>query len=353
MMQENTSNNLLTDFCSGRTVALVAVIMVLLAIGILLVPGRNIADGWVDLGIMALLLQWMGLLSLAVLCLATPLLRRMSLTANAIVTFSLIQLVTLLVSEAVYQIIQYKSVLTGLVSDDHAVFLMRNLAISVIISGVALRYMYVQRQLQIQIQAENEARIQALQARIRPHFLFNSMNTIAALTHIDAYAAEKAILDLSEIFRVTLKSDDTMTTISEEIALARHYLEVEMLRLNERLRINWQIDDEVLDVPMPRLTLQPLVENAVYHGIEPRPGGGEIGIRVRKNKKAVIEISNPLSSKDDDTLRQGNRMAIRNISDRLHITYGQQASLVSSQEEDHYKVVLELPLKGPDIGGVQ
>jgi len=171
------------------------------------------------------------------------------------------------------------------------------------------------------------------------------MNTIAALTHVDAYAAEKAILDLSEIYRATLNADDAMTTLAQEIALTRHYLEVEKLRLNERLTVDWRIDEDALQATLPSLVMQPLVENAVYHGIEPRTDGGTVYIEIRHKDKLRITITNPLPSRNDDTVRRGNQMAIKNIRERLEIAFGKQASLKSSQDESEYHVTIEIPVK--------
>ncbi len=343
MTQENDKTSLLADFCSARAVLLVAVSMVLLAIVMLLVPGQRLTTSWESLGMLAMFLQWLGLMSLALLCLLSPWLKRLSLTLNTGVTFVIIQLTTLFVSEVSYRLTQWQSMLHHLQPDQHDLFLLRNVAISIIISGVVLRYMYLQRQLQVRTLAESQARIQALQARIRPHFLFNSMNTIAALTHIDADAAEQAVMNLSEIYRATLQSDDALTTLDNEIDLTRHYLAVEQLRLGERLKIDWQIDDDVLQSGIPSLTIQPLVENAVYHGIEPRDAGGTIEVHVRARKCIEITIRNPLPSRDDITQQRGNQMALNNIRERLAIAYGKQSSLRSTQDETHYEVVLCLP----------
>jgi len=345
MDKQAETNNLLADYCSIRAVALVAVIMVLLAIVMLLVPGQNMIASWESLGVLAMFLQWLGLLSLAVLCVLSRWLKHLTMPVGAGLTFVAIQLVTLGVSEFAFQLTKHYSILSFLTPDQHGLFLLRNLAISIIISGVALRYMYLQRQLQMRIAAENEARVQALQARIRPHFLFNSMNTIAALTHVDAAAAEKAVLDLSEIYRATLNADDTMTTLADEVALTKYYLEVEQLRLHERLAVDWQIDERAMDMKLPSLMIEPLVENAVYHGIEPRVKGGMVKITIQLNNKLVIIITNPLPSKDDDTQRRGNQMAISNISERLRISYGKQASLKSSQDDNEYRVSIEIPVK--------
>lgn len=264
---------------------------------------------------------------------------------SSMVIFVIIQLMTLAVSEIAYQLTIYLDILEYLRPDRHGLFLLRNVAISIIISGVALRYMFLQKQLQMRTVAENQARIQALQARIRPHFLFNSMNTIAALTHVDADAAEKAVLDLSEIYRAILNSEDAMTTLGEEVALTRHYLEIERLRLHERLRIDWQIDDGLMSVRLPALVIQPLVENAVYHGIEKLTDGGTISIDIKLTDRLDITITNPLSVRDDDTLRSGNQLAIGNICERLQLAYGSKAVLESSQDEDTYRVIIRIPVE--------
>lgn len=343
MTHDSQHTNLLADFCSARAVLLVAVSMVLLAIVMLLVPGQRLAATFDSLGVLAMFLQWLGMMCLVVLCLLSPLLKRLSLTVNAVATFLIIQFMTLLVSEVAFQLTHYYPFLQGLAPAEHRDFLLRNLAISIIISGVVLRYMYLQRQLYIRTRAESQARIQALQARIRPHFLFNSMNTIAALAHIDADAAEQAVMNLSEIYRATLKSDDALTTLAHEIDLTRHYLAVEQLRLGDRLQLDWQIDEMVLQSRIPGLTLQPLVENAVYHGIEPRDGGGVIEIYVQAKQGVEITIRNPLPNRDDITQQRGNQMALKNIRERLDIAYGKKADLMSSQDDSHYQVVLCLP----------
>jgi two-component system sensor histidine kinase AlgZ len=292
---------------------------------------------------LAMFLQWMGMMSLAVLCLLTPWLRHLTMPISSMIVFAVIQLMTLAVSEVAFQLTVRLDALSYLSPDRHGLFLLRNVAISIIISGVALRYMFIQKQLQMRTMAENHARIQALQARIRPHFLFNSMNTIAALTQVDADAAEKAVLDLSEIYRAILNADEAMTTLAEEVSLTKYYLEIEHMRLHERLQVDWQLDENLLSVRLPALVVQPLVENAVYHGIEKRTGGGTITIEIKKDDMVRITISNPLPSRDDDTQHRGNRLAIRNICERLQLAYGGRASLQSSQDESGYRVSIAIP----------
>ncbi len=345
MVSEDKKINLPADFCSARSVLLVIASMVLLAAVMLLASGRNLTINPELLGMQAMFLQWLGLTCLAILCLLNRWLKNLSLLKSTLIIFVVIQLVTLAVSEFAFQLTLMLPELQNLRPGQHDLFLIRNIVISMIISSVVLWVMYLLQQLQIHIEAESQARIRALQARIRPHLLFNSMNTIAALTQIDADAAEQAILDLSEIYRVSLKSGDSTTTLKKEIDLTRHYLAVEKLRLGGRLQILWDIDDSILSTSIPTLTIQPLVENAVYHGIEPRSDGGWISISALLDGEVKITITNPLPTRDDDTLRRGNQMAIANISERLGIMYGSRADLQSSQDTESYCVVLTLPHK--------
>ena len=343
-MAKHKPDNLLADFCGLRSVVLISVIMMLLAIVMLLVPGQRLSATWESLGMLAMFLLWLGMICLAALCLLSPWLRHLSMPLSSMVVFVIIQLMTLTVSEIAYQLTIYLDILDYLRPDRHGLFLLRNVAISIIISGVAMRYMFLQKQLQMRTVAENQARIQALQARIRPHFLFNSMNTIAALTHVDPDAAEKAVLDLSEIYRAILNSDDAMTTLAEEVSLTRHYLEIERLRLHERLHIDWQIDDSLMSLRLPALVIQPLVENAVYHGIEKIRQGGTISIAIQMTDRLTITIINPLPAIDDDSLGGGNQLAIGNICERLQLAYGNGAALESSQDKATYRVVIRLPV---------
>jgi two-component system sensor histidine kinase AlgZ len=340
------TGNLLADFCGFNAMLIVVVTMTLLALILLMASWGSLTKGWEELGLIALFLQWVGLSSLVVLCLLKPYLRKFSRTTSAMLTFTIIQLVTLLVSEIGYLLTLQFPLLSTLEPEQHVFFLLRNLMVSTIISGIALRYMFLQQQSERQSQAENRAKIQELQARIRPHFFFNSMNTIAALTQIDADKAERAIEDLSEIFRATLKSDLSMTTLEQEIELTQRYLAMEQLRLHDRLQIDWQIDPSTLKNSIPKLTLQPLVENAVYHGIESLPGGGKITIQAALDKNIKIHITNPLPL-DDATQRRGNQIAIQNICDRLEIAFGNRASLNGYQDDTLYTVELELPKTSP------
>ena len=178
---------------------------------------------------------------------------------------------------------------------DHAGFVLRNLLICAIVSTLLLRYFYVQYQWKRNVQREARARFEVLQARIRPHFLFNSMNTIASLIRSNPELAEHTIMDLADLFRASLKKNSPTVTLAEEIAMAQQYQRIEELRLGDRLKVNWQIDALPADAHMPRLLLQPLLENAIYHGIETQPEGGSVEVHGTRDADILnIEIVNPL-----------------------------------------------------------
>jgi len=187
-----------------------------------------------------------------------------------------------------------------------------------------------------------EARIQALQARIRPHFLYNSINAVLSLIRSEPRRAERALEDLADLFRVLMAENRTLAPLASEIELVRQYLALESLRLGERLRVAWQLDTMPADALVPPLVLQPLVENAVYHGIEPSPAGGEIGIVVAQAAgRLEMTLTNPWAAEGRQTA--GNRMAIANIRERLQLHFDAEASMRSGVEDGIYRVTIRMP----------
>nr|WP_301288460.1 sensor histidine kinase [Natronospira proteinivora] len=230
--------------------------------------------------------------------------------------------------------------------DNAWVFLLRNTAISAIVSAVVLRYFYVQHQWKENVRREAAARIEALQARIRPHFLFNSLNTVAALIAIKPEHAERAVEDLSDLFRASLTDDPDGVSLADEIALAERYLHLEALRLGDRLVVEWDVESGSLDqVRVPRLIIQPLVENAVYHGIETRPDGGRVEVVVRDRGGWVeVVIRNPLPEDvDRKSTREGHQMALNNVSQRLSLSLGHEARLETERSDGAFITRLRLP----------
>jgi two-component system sensor histidine kinase AlgZ len=341
----------LPDFCSVRMVFAVVVISELLAIVLTLSPLRGSGDRWNDLSIISLFVQWVGLSSAAVLCLARVRLARMRKTAAATISYLLLLLTTLVITEIAFIIGGYLQLENW---NNHfwqpspwqVDLLLRNLGISAIFSAIVLRYFYIQHQWQQNVRAEAQARLQALQSRIRPHFLFNSLNTIASLTQIDADQAEAAVENLADLFRNNLADASHQITLAEELDLSRRYLAIEKLRLGERLQLRWSVDDLPGDASVPRLILQPLLENAIYHGIEPISSGGTIGIDGHVYDDDIyISISNPLPRKENAEQRQGNKIAQDNVRQRLAAIYGEAGKLTTQEDEQGYIITLIFPYR--------
>jgi two-component system sensor histidine kinase AlgZ len=190
---------------------------------------------------------------------------------------------------------------------------------------------------------EAQSRVSALQALMRPHFLFNSLNTIAALARSDPRLAEEAVEDLADLMRANLGGLRDRATLREELEIATTYERIEKLRLGDRLAVRWEIDGLPMDARLPSLTIQPLVENAIYHGIELLPDGGEVLVAGRiVDGRIAIDISNPVTA-GSEPRREGNRMALENIRQRFELAYGKLGSVFAGTEGDRFFVRLEFP----------
>jgi two-component system sensor histidine kinase AlgZ len=190
--------------------------------------------------------------------------------------------------------------------------------------------------------AIDRARLQALQARIRPHFLFNCINTVLSMVRADPRRAETALEDMSDLFRMAMAHDDELVPLKHEAELARRYLGLEQLRLGERLRVNWHMGELPADAMVPPLILQPLLENAVYHGIEPLAEGGEIDIRLElKGSDIRLEIRNPRS--EPVKRHVGNKLALNNIRERLNLLFDIEAQYTVESGQDYYRVKITMP----------
>lgn len=289
---------------------------------------------------LSLYIQWIALGSSATLCLIKPLLKARTAGASGLIALSNLLLVTALVSAVSFSLVIRDNESTGFIE-----FMLQSLSISFIIGIMSLHYFYMQYRLAQQQQAESDAKFQALQARIRPHFLFNSMNTIAHLTRADPEMAEQVVENLADLFRATLDDPGKLSTLGEEIELARGYLQIESMRLGPRLQTSWQVDDTLMSIRMPSMMLQPLLENAVYHGIEPSAEGGQIRIDVlRQDHNAVIKISNTVNPEIQRIKRNGNRMAQENTRQRLLAFYGEEARFEISDADNLYIIRMTFPV---------
>ncbi len=225
---------------------------------------------------------------------------------------------------------------------EHLLFLWRNLGVSAIVTAIVLRYFYMQHDWRKQTRAHAHARLQALQACIHPHFLFNTLNTIASLIRFDPDRAESAVEDLAELFRASFRDVQRLITIQDEIDICQQYLRIEGLRLDQRLQVAWQVDNLPRDALIPPLCLQPLLENAVYYGIQPLPEGGVITITsVQDGDQLTIEIENPCVA--DIQKSRGLGIAQDNVRERLKVYFGGQGKLTIYHESNCYRASLRIP----------
>ena len=222
-------------------------------------------------------------------------------------------------------------------------FIASTMVLTGLIGGVALRYFYVRDEWQAQVQARAKASVDALQARIRPHFLFNSMNSIASLVRTDPVNAERALEDLADLFRAALGAGDGDATLQQEIELGKRYLAIEKLRLRDRLRVTWKLPEPLPEIRLPKLVLQPLLENAVVHGVALLPDGGEIEVAMRVARgRLELRITNPcLRSGGHDA---GNGHAQASIAQRLAFHFGPGIKMTARQVDEHYFCEISLPM---------
>ncbi|MGQ0429295.1 MAG: sensor histidine kinase [Gammaproteobacteria bacterium] len=339
----------LPDVCRPRSVLAVVLIAELVAV-LLTLARHGITDQfWPYLAKTSLFLLWTGLGIAALLCAFRGVLGRMDVTKGSMLALFLMLVVTAAVTEGAWWFAERTNRMLGLATPtlaDHLKFLLRNLVVCAIAGGLALRYFYVSHQWRSNVEAEAQSRVRALQARIRPHFLFNSMNTIASLTRSNPRVAEQAIADLSDLFRASLREHRERIPLASEVEIARAYERVERLRLGDRLKVDWQIESLPLDTQVPALILQPLLENAVYHGIEPLDKGGTIRVTGKlEGGKAVITIGNPVEPRLV-ARRAGHQIGLENVRQRLELMFHGEADLEVIETPEHFLVTLRFPSGG-------
>lgn len=339
----------LPDFCGTQRVLAVLVISELVAL--LVTLSGYVGDGsfWQQFFLMSVYLQWIGICSAAALCL----IRQRALTWDSRLVAALCYLallaITFAVSEVTYTAGRYTGIAPLVDIIGHGDFLLRNLGICAIVSALALRYFWLRAEWQRQVRAEAEARYQALQARIHPHFLFNCLNSIASLVAVRPEHAEAAIEDLSEVLRASLgEVGHRLSRLQDELATTQAYARIESLRLGARLRLDWNIDEQAQDWLLPPLCLQPLVENAVDHGVAQLTEGGTIRVAAAVCRDRLeIEVSNPAPTVTADS--HGQRLALDNIRQRLALRYGKAAQLSTSLDAGKFLVRLVVPQSERDV----
>ncbi|MDQ7049066.1 MAG: histidine kinase [Enterobacterales bacterium] len=333
----------LPDFCRVESVLMVVLVGELLAVIFTMLALPNVSNNWQLLGLYSISIQCISLPSVLILCLFRPTLARLSDIVAGFLSLMVILSMTFVYSNIT--LVYYYGGIFDLTEELQRQFFIKNLVVAGLIGSVLLRYFYLQQQYRKQIALESSARLEALQARIRPHFLFNSMNVIASLTRIDPRKAETAIEDLSDLIRATLDNKNELIHLKTELENGKKYLSIEVLRLGERLAVNWQVDDDCLSVMVPPLSVQPLLENAVYHGIQMVTKGGAIDIKIHKDDHLLfISVANP---KQKNVHHKGQGIALNNISQRLEVLFGERAKLERKSTDSSYQVTMSIPLKRP------
>ena len=338
----------LPDFCAASTLFVVVLIAELVAIVLTLAAYDPERQFLVDLSKTSMFVLWHALLGCAVMCQLRRRLEGAGKTGAFVLSFLILVFLCLVLAELAWQVTRVFG-RSAIIDASHGQFLFRTCAISAIVIALAMRYLYVASEWRRSIVLEAQARISALQALIRPHFLFNSMNTIAALTRSDPRRAEEAVEDLSDLLRANLGGSGNRTTVKQELEVAAIYQRIEKLRLGDRLKVRWDVAELPMRALIPGLTIQPLLENAIYHGIELLPAGGEVRVEGRRDgKEVLIRMSNPVAAGVKRS-KDGNRMALGNIRQRFELAYPGKATVDVDDAEGNYTVTIRYPY---DEGGM-
>jgi two-component system sensor histidine kinase AlgZ len=280
------------------------------------------------------------LLELALLYAVAPWLDRLSYREGVMVIIALTLVVGVVINALLRRV--------GLFADSS---LLRQVLFAFLVAGALL--FYFDWRAKALTPAFTEARLQALQARIRPHFLFNSINAVLSLIRAEPKRAEAALEDMADLFRVLMRDNRDLAPLDDEINLCRQYLALEQLRLGERLRVDWALDDMPGDALVPPLVLQPLLENAIYHGIERSSKPGVVSIRIfRKDDEVHAILRNPFRA-EGGTHRAGNKMALGNLRERLALHFDAEASLESKVTGDIYEAHIRMPYRKAQLESTQ
>jgi len=333
-----TGEFFIPDLCAPRSVFFMVLLVELMVLVYVLGTSGLPDFDWGKLSLSSLFVQWVVLLSASLVCALRGLISGRSLFLVSLCCLLVVLVVTALSSMVAWRLLPHFN------SDSSETWwLLRNLLVAAVLSGIMLRYFYLQQQLLIQKQLELQSRLDSLRARIRPHFLFNTLNSIASLIISRPESAERAVEDLAELLRVSLQEHERPTSVADELRLCELYLAIEQLRLGDRLQVQWDIAPGLLDTPMPSLILQPLVENAVYHGVARLPQGGVIRVSVqRKGNTLQALVENPVP--EEATRSEGHQIALDNIRQRLSAQFGAQGELRIQHAEGVFRVEFSYPL---------
>ncbi len=335
--------NYLPDFCSVKLLFMGIISGILLALILTLGAPRHTADLIQIFSLKAFFIQWVILPCYFLLCLSKQKLQQLSHMKASFALLGIVLFFTFWVS--------YITLDLRLVNPlEQPTFILINLIIASIVCILIMRYLFIEYQQREQLSSKMKAQFQALQSRIRPHFLFNSMNTVASLTRKDPILAESLIEDLADLFRASLAEVNQLSTLGDELTLSKGYLRIEQQRLGKRLTVLWDLKEMPKQTPTPHLILQPLLENAVYHGIEPLSRQGRIIISGRITGEMVnLSVRNTKPEKPSKKQTKGNQMALNNIQRRLENAYPNQSKLITSEVDGEYQVRISFPTQPTNL----
>ncbi|WP_286744501.1 sensor histidine kinase [Pseudoalteromonas sp. UBA2102] len=294
-------------------------------------------DSWQSLGVISLFSHLTVLVSISALYSFRGVLQKKPQTTQLFAFF-----ISFLVSTALFSVLCARYFLDIANNETSIYFVLRNCLIVFLITALFVQFLLIYFEKEQQTKALSRAELDALQARIRPHFLYNSLNTAAELTHHDADAAEQAILALAALSQAAMRSGQRVS-LEDELTLSKQYVALETWRFGSRLKLNWQVPADLPDISIPCLTLQPLIENAVCHGVEPSETGAVISVELHVTTGYLtLIVSNPITH-NEALKRPNNGMALENIRQRLFIYYKEKAQLAITQKEDVFRVKVVIP----------
>ena len=329
-INQNSASTSLPNFCNLGTTLRSLVLVNGIGLLLALARGHDLQSLWQEFLSIAAFLEPALLVTMLALCGGRRMLERMSYRAGIALLLGIVLIVVTLIHKAGETIL----------AADLGYSFIHVWLLAAMTAGVLLFYFDLRARALSPALAE--ARLQALQARIRPHFLFNSLNAVLSLIRSEPRRAERALENMAELFRVLMADNRRLITLEKEVDLCRQYLEIEQLRLGDRLQVAWHTDKMPGDALIPPLVLQPLLENAVYHGVEPASLRGEIMINIYRNRnQVVVVLRNPYNP--EASHHGGNKMAISNIRERLALHFDAEASMKSQILGDSYQVTITMP----------
>ncbi|RZA21610.1 MAG: sensor histidine kinase [Lysobacteraceae bacterium] len=322
-----------------RPQALMTVVLAAEALALVLALGASQSQGWlVSFGLASLGIQWIALGTLCALFLLRRILARLSAPLLAWTCLGVLLAMTLLVSAAAWRVLGNASG-SG---ESGALFMLRMCAIALIVGLLAVVAFQNYAEAKRLAVRTKQLELESLRARIRPHFLFNTLNTSAALVHARPDEAERVLLDLADLFRAALRGPERIP-LAEEIELTRRYLEIESLRFGPRLKVAWVLPDTLPGATVPALSLQPLAENAIRHGVERMPAGGSIDIRLQREAGWIrIEVWNDMPG-DGSRAPEGHRIGLNSARERVRAISGGRGDVETRLVDGRHVAVLRIP----------